>query len=33
MGFGFRKRATFGPFSITASKRGLSVSTGVGPSG
>ena len=31
MSFGFRKRISFGPVRFTASKRGLSASTGLGP--
>lgn len=30
MGFSFRKSKSFGPFRITASRRGLSASAGAG---
>jgi len=31
VGFGFRKSVRFGPVRLTASKRGVSASTGLGP--
>ncbi len=31
MPFGFRKSLSFGPVRLTASKRGVSASTGLGP--
>ncbi len=31
MPFGFRKSLSFGPVRVTASRRGVSVGTGLGP--
>ncbi len=31
MGFGFRKSVRLGPVRVTASRRGVSASTGLGP--